>query len=92
MRRREFIALFGGVAATWPFAARAQKAPVRIGYLDAGAATSRNSADTLAIIKQGLRDNGLIEGRDYVFEARFVAGRYEHFPEMARELRRPASP
>ena len=86
MQRREFIALFGGAAAAWPLAARAQKAPVRIGYLNAGAATSRNSADTLAIIKEGLRDNGLIEGRDYVFEARFVAGRYERFPEMAREL------
>ena len=86
MQRREFIALFGGAAAAWPLAARAQKVPVRIGYLNAGAATSRNSADTLAIIKEGLRDNGLIEGRDYVFEARFVAGRYERFPEMAREL------
>jgi putative tryptophan/tyrosine transport system substrate-binding protein len=86
MRRREFMALFGGAAAVWPLAARAQQAPVRIGYLNASAATSRNSADALAIIKEGLRDNGLLDGRDYVFEARFVAGRYERFPEMAREL------
>jgi hypothetical protein len=28
----------------------------------------------------------LIEGRDYLFEARFSGGRYERFPEMAREL------
>jgi putative ABC transport system substrate-binding protein len=85
MRRRDVIT-FLSAAAAWPLAARAQKVPVRIGYLNAGAATSRNSADVLAIIKEGLRDNGLIDGRDYVFEARFVAGRYERFPEMAREL------
>jgi putative tryptophan/tyrosine transport system substrate-binding protein len=85
MRRRQFIALLGGAAA-WPVAARAQKAPVRIGYLSSGAADSTAVAIGLAAIRQGLRDNGLIEGRDYILEPRFAAGRYERFPELAREL------
>jgi putative ABC transport system substrate-binding protein len=69
-----------------PFAARAQKAPVRIGFLYAGAAGSLTAI--AAEINEGLRNNGLIEGRDYVLESRFAAGKYERFPDLARELAR----
>jgi putative ABC transport system substrate-binding protein len=85
MRRREFISGVGAAAAL-PFAARAQKAPVRIGFLYAGAAGSVTTAAHLAEINEGLRNNGLIEGRDYVLESRFAAGKYERFPDLAREL------
>ena len=63
MRRREFIALIGGAIA-WPVAARSQKPLVRIGYLASGSGTSPIGIDRVAAIKEGLRDNGLIEGRD----------------------------
>jgi putative tryptophan/tyrosine transport system substrate-binding protein len=86
MNRREFITLFGGAAAAWPRTARAQKSPIRIGFLVSGAAGSLVSANTIDAVKQGLSDNGLLEGRDYVLEARFAAGRYERFPVFAREL------
>jgi putative tryptophan/tyrosine transport system substrate-binding protein len=85
MRRREFITLLGG-AVSWPLAARAQKPPVRVGYLASGAANSAAAAAGIVAIKQGLSDNGLVEGRDYTLEALFSAGKYERFPEMAREL------
>ena len=86
MRRREFITLIGGAAALWPLTARAQKPPVRIGYLASSSGDSPIGVDRIAAIKEGLRDNGLVEGRDYVLETRFAAGEYARFPELAREL------
>jgi hypothetical protein len=88
MRRRDFITILGGAAATQvvgPGVADAQKAPIRIGFLAAGAAASANSAIQIEAIKRGLRENGLIEDQDYVLDARFPDGNYERFPELARE-------
>jgi len=82
MRRREFITLTGGVVA-WPLAARAQQS-ASIGFLGAGAADT--SAALIDALKQGLRENGLIEGKDYVLELRWAEGQYERFPSFAREL------
>jgi putative ABC transport system substrate-binding protein len=67
MRRREFITLFGGAAAGWPIAARAQqrgRLPT-IGFLgsDAGAWSQR----TVAFV-QRLRDLGWVDGRTVAIE------------------------
>jgi putative ABC transport system substrate-binding protein len=86
MKRREFLGLVGGVAADWPLTSGAQKAPIRIGFLASGTATSANSAAQVDAIRQGLRDNGLMGGKDYLLDTRFAAGNYQQFPEMARDL------
>jgi hypothetical protein len=65
MRRREFMGLVGGAAAAWPLVAHAQKQPLRIGFLASGTAGSASSVVQIGAIKQGLSENGLIEGRDY---------------------------
>src|SRR6266550_1093938 len=91
MRRREFITLVGS-AVTWPLAASAQQ-PARpvIGFLVSG------SADSFAIFvdafKQGMLDNGMVEGRDYVLDLRFADGDYCRFPTLAAEVaqRKPAA-
>jgi ABC-type uncharacterized transport system substrate-binding protein len=86
MKRREFIVgLISGVALR-PSAAFAQKGPARLGWLSSGSASSVAAAAFLKPIKEGLRENGLIEGRDYVLESRYANGVYERFPELAREL------
>jgi putative ABC transport system substrate-binding protein len=84
MRRREFITLLGGAVAAWPLAAHAQQKPAGIGFLGAGAAET--SAPLVEALKQGLRENGLVEGKDYVLEPRWAEGNYERFPGFAREL------
>jgi putative ABC transport system substrate-binding protein len=84
MKRREFITLLGGVVVAWPFAARGQQKPASIGFLGAGAADT--SAPLIDAVKQGLRENGLVEGKDYVLEPRWAEGHYERFPSFASEL------
>lgn len=83
-KRREFVTLVGGMAIAWPLAASAQQKPVGIGFLGAG--TAETTAPLLDALKQGLRENGLVEGKDYVLEPRWAEGNYKRFPAFAHEL------
>jgi len=68
LKRREFMALLGGAAASWPLAARAQssrKAPT-IGVLLPGTAASF-ALRTKALL-EGLRDLGYVDGRTIAIE------------------------
>ena len=72
MRRREFITIVGGAAATWPLAARAQqtgKLPT-IGFL--GSATPLVESQRVAAFVQRLRELGWIEGRNVAIEYRWA--------------------
>jgi putative tryptophan/tyrosine transport system substrate-binding protein len=86
MKRREFIALVASGATVCSLAASAQKGPVRIGFLSAGASNTPTAPAIVSEINEGLRENGMTEGRDYVLDVRYAAGRYEQFPDMARDL------
>jgi putative tryptophan/tyrosine transport system substrate-binding protein len=85
MRRRDFIALIGGAAATWPLAASAQQAKLPIvGFL--GATTPSVQSQWTAAFVQRLRELGWIEGRTVAIEYRWAEGRNERAAELAAEL------
>src|SRR5258708_5236207 len=87
MRRREFIALFGGTAATWSLAARAQQPAGRVygvGYL-----VISSLKQTLHLIKafeDGLRSLGYRVGENVVIECRSANGEMERMPELAADV------
>src|SRR5712672_2289330 len=59
MRRREFITLLGGTAATWPLAARAQQPAgqvYRVGYL--GIVSREQALPFVNVFEEGLRSLG----------------------------------
>jgi putative ABC transport system substrate-binding protein len=77
MRRRDFIALLGGAAATCPIAARAQQSskPPTIGFL--GANTPAAQKQWTDAFVQRLRELGWIEGRSIAIEYRWAEARTE---------------
>ena len=85
MRRREFVTLTVGAAATWPLAARAQQAGKlpTMGFL--GADPTAFTPWTNAFVSR-LRELGWIENRTVAIEYRWSEGRAERYAEIAAEF------
>ncbi len=87
MKRREFITLLGGAAATWPLAVRAQQPAgrvYRVGYLTI--ASREQQLHLIKAFEEGLRSLGYRVGENVIIEYRFANGEMERLPALAADL------
>ena len=91
IRRREFITLVGGAAASWPLAARAQQSamPV-IGFLRS--APIADATHLVTAFRQGLKEAGFIEGQNVTVDYRSAENDRDQLTRLVAEFtRRPVA-
>jgi putative ABC transport system substrate-binding protein len=92
VRRREFITLLGGAAATWPLAARAQQHPP-MGVPSQSSSVRHPVIGFLYTIlaaeygfRRGLNETGFVEGTNLAIDYRSLAGQFDRLSQLAADL------
>jgi putative ABC transport system substrate-binding protein len=88
MNRRTFISLFGGTAAAWSFAARAQQ-PDRMRRVGVLSNISESDSEAQAMVRalhEGLRELGWVNSRNVQIDHRWAAGNPARVVAAAKEL------
>jgi ABC-type uncharacterized transport system substrate-binding protein len=83
MKRREFISLIGGFAATWPLAVQAQQPALPV----VGLLRSTEIADfAIAAFRRGLSDSGYTDGKNVTVDIRVAEDKRDRLSELAADL------
>jgi putative ABC transport system substrate-binding protein len=93
LNRRDLVTLLGATSIAWSPAAQAQKQMPVIAVLGSGAADASSSKMQMSLLDASMHELGLLQGQDYVFEARWAGSDASRFPALAAELlaRRPSA-
>lgn len=89
MKRREFITLLGGAAASWPPTALAQQSAAkvwRVAYLYPGALDNPPDRALFDAFRTEMRELGYTEGKNLVIDNRDAGGKTERLPSLVSEL------
>lgn len=86
MRRRDFITLVSGLAASLPLSVGAQvtRSTPKIGWLKIQG--PQHTPEQLQAFREGMRALGMLEGRDFVLEERYADGDEARLTNLAAEL------
>jgi len=88
VKRREFITLVGGAAATWPLGARAQQGERirRVGVLMNTTPDEPDSQARVAALAQRLQETGWTVGRNLRIDTRWSSGNRARLRKEAADL------
>jgi putative ABC transport system substrate-binding protein len=87
MRRRDFLALLGGIGVWWPGGTHAQqKAMTVVGYLSASSPPATLADMLRSPFNQGISEMGFVYGENNMCECRWADFHYDRLPALAADL------
>jgi putative ABC transport system substrate-binding protein len=87
MRRRDFLALLGGIGVSWPLGAHAQqRAMPVVGALSPFSPPANLDDLVRGPIHQGMGELGFVDGQNMAWEYHWAEGHYERLPALAADL------
>lgn len=84
MKRREFIGVLAGIATSWPSAIQGQQTIPTVGYLG----STSPDEPRHAAFRQGLSEQGYVEGRNVAIEFLWAHSQYDRLPALVAEFQR----